>query len=85
MTPPTLYSDWGPLAGPILADGITPAMGVHDRPDGGLPIGEAHPVGSVRHSRGLAKTYRLVVRGVELEGRWIVEGRRFVMLGDAAE
>jgi hypothetical protein len=50
-----------------------------------MPIGIAYPVGLVEHRRGPAKTFRLVVNKVELEGRWLCVGREFVPLGEAAE
>jgi len=39
-----------------------------------MPIGIAYPVGLVRHRKGPATTFRLVVGKVELEGRWICVG-----------
>jgi hypothetical protein len=77
------YTNWGPLDGPIL--GESPALGVLAERVGALPIGIAYPVGLVEHRRGPAKTFRLVVNKVELPGRWICVGRKFVPLGDAAE
>jgi hypothetical protein len=77
------YTNWGPLNGPIL--GESPALGVLAERVGALPIGIAYPVGLVEHRRGRAKTFRLVVNKVELEGRWLCVGRVFVRLGEAAE
>jgi hypothetical protein len=53
--------------------------------DGAVPIGIAFPVGLVEHRRGPTKTFRLVVGKVKLGGRWICEGRRFVLRSQAAE
>ena len=77
------YTNWGPIDGPILDE--SPALGVLAERAGGLPVGIAYPVGLVEHRRGRAKTFRLVVNKVELEGRWLCVGREFVRLGDAAE
>jgi hypothetical protein len=52
-----------------------PALGVLAERVGALPIGIAYPCGLVQHRRGSAKTFRLVVNKVELEG----------MPGDLAE
>ena len=49
-----------------------------------MPVGTAYPV-VVEHHQGPATTFRLVVDKVELPGRRICGGRRFVQLGDAAE
>jgi hypothetical protein len=49
-----------------------------------MPIGIAYPGGLVEQLRGPAKTFRLVVRKVELPGRWVCVGREFVLLGEAA-
>ena len=77
-------TNWGPLDGPILARDEPPALGII-APDALLPIGIAYPVGLVEHSKGPAVTFRLVVHKVEMPGRWICVGRRFVPLGEAAE
>jgi hypothetical protein len=45
----------------------------------------AFSAGQVEHRRGPAVTWRLVVRKVEMDGRWLCLGRRFVRLGEAAE
>jgi hypothetical protein len=50
-----------------------------------MPIGIAYPVGQVESRRGPAVTFRLTIGKVELEGRWLCVGRRFLPLGDAAE
>jgi hypothetical protein len=79
--PGPYYTDWGPPDGPPSATGIYEDPGCRVLP----PTGIAYPVGRVRVGRGKAFVFKLVVRGVELEGRWIVVGWRFVKLGDAAE
>jgi hypothetical protein len=45
----------------------------------------AFPAGQVEHRRGPAVTWRLVVRKVEKDGRWLCLGRRFVRLGEEVE
>src|SRR5438445_381685 len=65
------YSTWGPLDGPILGRDHPPALGVVGKAAPGMPIGIAYPVGLVEHRRGPAKTFRLVIGKVELEGRWL--------------
>jgi hypothetical protein len=79
------YSTWGPLDGPILRSHQPPAIGVVGEPGGAWPIGMAFPTGQVEHRRGPAVTWRLIIKKVELEGRWLCLGRRFVRLGEAAE
>ena len=82
------HADFGPLDGPIPARAQPPALGVHARPDASDPaVGIAYPIGIVLYgTRAVpAKTFRLVVGGEELEGRWLCVGRRFVKLGEAAE
>jgi hypothetical protein len=54
-------------------------------PESLLSIGIAYPVGLVRHRKGPAATFRLVVNKVELPECWMCVGRRFVPLGEAAE
>src|SRR3954447_26530050 len=89
-TPPAppagpFFSTWGPVDGPILRGAHPPAIGVVATPGDAWPIGIAYPVGTVAHRKGPAVSFRLVVDKVELDGRWICEARRFVLLGDAAE
>jgi hypothetical protein len=79
------YSTWGPCDGPILGAHEPPALGVVDAPGAIWPIGIAYPVGLVAHRRGPATTFRLIIRKVELEGRWLCVARQFLRLGDAAE
>src|SRR4051812_26752034 len=75
------FTTWGPLDGPILRRHLPPALSVVPAPDCYWPIGIAFPVGQVAHRRGPAATFRLVVEKVEVEGRWVCVGRRFVRLG----
>jgi hypothetical protein len=79
------FSTWGPLDGPILRSDEPPAIGVVGEPGGAWPIGMAFPTGQVEHRRGAAVTFRLIIRKVELEGRYLCLRREFVRLGDAAE
>jgi hypothetical protein len=79
------FSTWGPRDGPILARDAPPAMGVVEAPDAIWPVGIAYPMGQVAHRKGPARTFRLVVAKVDLEGRWICVNRRFIALGEAAE
>src|SRR4051794_28167928 len=76
---------WGPPYGPILRADDPPALGVVAAPDRLMPIGIAFPVGQVAYRKGPAAKFRLMIGKVELEGRWLCVGRRFVRLGDAAE
>src|SRR3954467_8828889 len=90
VTPPAppagpFFSTWGPPDGPILRRDQPPAIGVVATPGNAWPIGIAYPVGTVAHRKGPAVSFRLGVHKVELDGRWICESRRFVLLGDAAE
>ena len=79
------FSTWGPPDGPILRRDEPPALGVVASRGQPMPIGIAFPVGLVAHRRGPATTFRLVIGKVELVGRWLCVGRRFVKLGEAAE
>jgi hypothetical protein len=83
--PGPYFSRWGPESGPILGRDDPAAIGVHDSPDNPMPIGMALPRGLVEHRRGPAKVFRILIRGVEIDGLWLCVGRRFVPLGDAAE
>jgi hypothetical protein len=86
-SPPSgpFYVTWGPTDGPILARDHPPTLGVVDAPDAVWSIGIAYPWGQVEHRRGPARTFRLTIGKVELEGRWICLRRQFIKLGDAAE
>ena len=61
--------------GPVR-DGEYPfAIGVLEARDEGMPIGIAYPAG--RTADGFA-LWRLVVCGVEVEGRWVIRDRQFI-------
>ena len=61
--------------GPVR-DGEYPfAIGVLEARDEGMPIGIAYPAG--RTGDGL-ELWRLIVRGVEVEGRWVIIDRQFI-------
>jgi hypothetical protein len=83
--PGPYLSTWGPLDGPILRRDEPPALGVVAPDLLPMPIGIAYPVGQVEGRRGPAVTFRLTIGKVELEGRWLCVGRRFLPLGEAAE
>jgi hypothetical protein len=82
---PAYWSNWGRPDGPILQTDRPPAMGVYGSTGRELPVGIAFPSGAVRHRRGAAQTFRLVIGKEELPGRYVCLGRRFVELGEAAE
>jgi len=67
----TNVSDKGPVRGGQYGFSI----GVLSSPDDNLPIGMAHPAG--RTADGFA-LWRLVVCGVEVEGRWVIVDRQFI-------
>ena len=77
-------TNWGPLESPILARDEPPALGII-APDALMPIGIAFPAGLAGHRKGPAASFRLVVHVVELTGRWLCGGRRFVTPGGATE
>lgn len=80
------YSNWGPLAGPILAGDDTRVLVVFDAP-GAIepPIGLAYPLGVVERQTALVRTFRIAIGSEELAGKWTCEGRRFLPLTEAAE
>jgi hypothetical protein len=63
----------------------SPALGVVAACDQHMPLGTAFPAGLVAHRSGPAVAFRLVFGTVELEGRWLCVGRKFIRLGDSAE
>ena len=67
----TNVSDKGPVRGGQYGFSI----GVLSSPDDNLPIGMAHPAG--RTADGFA-LWRLIVRGVEVEGRWVIIDCQFI-------
>lgn len=79
-----LVTDWGPRDGAILARDQPPVLGVQ-RPGALMPCGMAYPVGRLPTRRAPWAVFRLVVDGVELEGRYVCVKRAFVELGEAAE
>jgi hypothetical protein len=65
----------GPKHGPFLwRDAWGVAVGVLGARDGRIPIGVATPVGC---GAGGVATWRLIVRGQDVDGLWIVVGREF--------
>jgi hypothetical protein len=79
------FSTTGPTDGPIFAWDNWPALAVVDAPDSIRTIGTAHVTGWVQHTKGPAALFRLVIDDVELPGRWLSIGRRFVRADEAAE
>jgi hypothetical protein len=79
------FSTIGPTTGPIFRWDNWPTLGVVNFPESLRTIGTAYATGWVQHRNVTVKTYRLVVNGTELPGRWLCVGREFVQLGDAAE
>jgi len=63
----------GPLNPPVLV--------VYDAPEAvDLPVGLAHPAGTVELRSVLMTSFRLMVGKREVEGRYVCEGRRFVRI-----
>jgi hypothetical protein len=60
-------------------------LAVVDAPDSRRTIGTAQVTGWVQHSEGHAALFRLVIDDVELPGRWLCIGRRFVRVGEVVE
>lgn len=87
MSPEGVYfTNAGPHDGPLLAEDCPGALGVYGAATClGMPIGIAFPVSRIVGRRGPIKVFRLVVHGADIEGRWILDRRVFVRLGEAAE
>jgi hypothetical protein len=83
IPPPSgpFYSNYGPRDG-LIPYGGAPVMGVLDGQ--GEVVGIAWLAGSIPNKRGPVQLFRLEVRKVGLEGRWIGRCREFIRLGDAA-
>jgi hypothetical protein len=60
--------------GPVRYNQVPFSIGVLEAPDKPMPIGMASPVG--RTEGGLA-VWRLVIRGADVPGRWILVDREF--------
>jgi hypothetical protein len=71
---PRYRTDAGPMSGPFRYRGAPKTIDVLDLRDEGGVVGVATLIGP--GGTGVAH-WRLVVRGVELEGRWIVASRKF--------
>jgi hypothetical protein len=68
------FADSGPKSGPILYRHGHGAIGVPEARDVHTPIGMALEAG---WGEGGVALWKLIVRGVEVPGRWIVVGREF--------
>ena len=91
IPPGPYYSSVGPAHGYLLAR-YSAVMGVLTQP-GGWPAGVAWLSGTLPGRDGSIQVWRLTLReggrlkGQEhpIDGRWIVQDRKFVRLGDASE
>ena len=79
-----LLTSFGPPRGPILADNCPDAIGVL-KPGSAETIGAAFRAGRLPRRGGAAVVFRIQAEGVDPDSRWIVQGRTFVELGEAAE
>jgi hypothetical protein len=77
------FTHFGPDKGPVAVD--CPALGVLADRTAARPIGIACAEGCAEYRGMMAKTFRLVVNKVLLEGRWVCVGREFIQLSEAAE
>ncbi len=80
----SFYARQGPHQGLLAYRDDLPTLDVYDAPGSdGDPIGVAHPVGWMPDLKGPAAAFRLVVGGVEVEGRWVCWDREFIPIGEA--
>lgn len=82
-----LYANFGPLDGPIANGQAPSAIGILAALDGPpMVVGIAYGVSFTPDRRGKpVATWRLVLKGEELPGRWVCVGRRFIDLADWQE
>jgi hypothetical protein len=68
------FASAGPALGLLMFGSVRNAISVLEAPGDAVPVGTAICVSS--DAAGVA-AWRLVIRGVELPGRWIVVDREF--------